>query len=169
MAGIACLGALVAGGYGVLHDQITYTISPEYFTKLKSAQFAYANFGFPTRVFVAEIGFLATWWVGLFSGWFLARIALPVWPIRKAFHKCLKGFTLIFVLAAGAGVFGYLLALLHSRDYSDWQEMTSCLDIQDVPAFVRVAYIHAGGYIGGLAGLLISLGWSFHQKKLSRQ
>jgi len=67
------LGAVIAGGYGILHDQITYSISPEYFTKLKFEQFRWANYGFPERVFVAEIGFLATWWVGLFCGWFLAR------------------------------------------------------------------------------------------------
>jgi len=32
------------------------------------------------RIFVSEVGFVATWWVGLFSGWLLAGIAVPVWP-----------------------------------------------------------------------------------------
>ena len=27
------IGALIAGTYGVLHDQITYSIGPEYFTQ----------------------------------------------------------------------------------------------------------------------------------------
>lgn len=44
MFGSALLGGLAAGLYGVLHDQVTYTISPEYFTKLKFEQFAYADF-----------------------------------------------------------------------------------------------------------------------------
>jgi len=70
MLGYAVLGALIAGCYGVLHDQITYSISAEYFTRLKFLQFHYADFRFPARVFVAEIGFLATWWVGLIAGWF---------------------------------------------------------------------------------------------------
>ena len=60
MFGFAVTGALIAGAYGILHDQITYTISPEYFTKLKFEQFHYANFGLPRRVFVGEVGFLAT-------------------------------------------------------------------------------------------------------------
>jgi hypothetical protein len=64
MCRYAMLGALIAGPYGVAHDQVTYSISPEYFTRLKFQQFEYANFGFPPRFFVAEIGFLATWWVG---------------------------------------------------------------------------------------------------------
>ncbi len=60
MLGYATLGALFAGLYGVVHDEITHSISPEYFTRLKFLQFHYADFGFPPRVFVAEIGFLAT-------------------------------------------------------------------------------------------------------------
>jgi hypothetical protein len=32
--GVAGVGALVAGWYGIIHDQITYTISPEYFTRV---------------------------------------------------------------------------------------------------------------------------------------
>lgn len=76
MLWITVLGAMVGGVYGVLHDQITYSISHEYFTKLKFDQFKYANFGFPVRIFVSEVGFLATWWVGFFAAWFLARIAV---------------------------------------------------------------------------------------------
>ena len=62
MLGIACLGSAIAGLYGVIHDQITYSISAEYFTRLKFIQFRWADIGLPTRAFVAEIGFLATWW-----------------------------------------------------------------------------------------------------------
>ena len=77
MIAVAVCGAMVAGVYGILHDQITYTISPEYFSKFKFDQFRYAEIGLPDRVFVAEIGFLATWWVGFFSAWFLARRLVP--------------------------------------------------------------------------------------------
>ena len=35
MARIALLGAIVAGCYCALHDQVGYAISPEYFTKLE--------------------------------------------------------------------------------------------------------------------------------------
>jgi hypothetical protein len=80
MFGIAILGALLAGLYGALHDQVSYTISPEYFTKMKFEQFHYANFGWPQRVFASEVGFLASWWVGLFGGWALARVGLDQLP-----------------------------------------------------------------------------------------
>jgi hypothetical protein len=34
MIGISLLGAVLAGLYGAAHDQLSYTISKEYFTKL---------------------------------------------------------------------------------------------------------------------------------------
>lgn len=43
MLGLTLLGAIAGGLYGILHDQFTYSLSPEYFTKLKFDQFAYAR------------------------------------------------------------------------------------------------------------------------------
>lgn len=76
IAATAC-GGVLAGLYGIVHDQLTYSIGPEYFTKLKFEQFRWANLGLPPRVLVAEIGFLATWWVGAIAAWFLARRLIP--------------------------------------------------------------------------------------------
>lgn len=91
MLGYAVLGGLLAGVYGVIHDQITYSISHDYFTQFKFAQFHYADFGWPPRVFVAEIGFLATWWVGFIGAWFIARLTVPSFPPAVAFRYTLRG------------------------------------------------------------------------------
>lgn len=157
MLGIALMGMMLSGMYGVLHDQITYSISPEYFTRLKFFQFQWANIGLPPRLFVGEIGFLATWWVGFFSAWFLARIAVPAWPIGMAVRRCLAGFGVIFILAFIAGVIGFYFGVRHSGDYSSWKEICLKLGVTDVPAFVRVAYIHNAGYVGGLVGLIVAI------------
>ena len=51
---------LIAGLYGALHDQLSFTIAPEYFTRFKYDQFGFepAWFG-GHRPTVAVIGFLA--------------------------------------------------------------------------------------------------------------
>jgi len=159
MLGYAALGALVAGLYGVVHDEITYSISPEYFTRLKFLQFRCADFGLPSRVFVAEIGFLATWWVGFIAGWFLARVAVPSFPPAEARPLCFQGFAIILVCAAVASVVGFVLGLLRgpNADLSAWQGFASTRGVVDLPSFVRVAYIHNAGYLGGLVGLVIAL------------
>ena len=153
------VGAFIAGFYGVLHDQITYSISSEYFTRLKFLQFHYADFGFPTRVFVAEIGFLATWWVGLIAGWFLARVAVPALPAKQARFGVLRGFGIIFAGSFIAAFVGFLLGLRlgPESDLSNWQGFTTSRGVVDLPDFVRVAYIHNASYLGGLIGLIVAL------------
>ena len=166
MFGFAIMGALIAGTYGILHDQITYTISPEYFTKLKFVQFHYADFGFPRRVFVGEVGFLATWWVGFVAAWFLARLSVPTWPTRKAFQYTLTGFGIIFGSAMVAGAIGGVLGYYRrsNSDFSGWQDYAVMNGVGDLPVFVNVAYIHNAGYLGALAGLIAALGY-FKWKK----
>jgi ABC-type antimicrobial peptide transport system permease subunit len=81
---IIVLAPLIGGIYGILHDQFTYTISPEYYTKFKFYQFGLAYTGneaiFPNpRVQVCIVGFRATWWMGLPIGIILG--------ITGLFHK----------------------------------------------------------------------------------
>jgi len=153
----AVAGAILAGVYGVLHDQVTYSISPEYFTRLKFSQFHYANFGLPPRLFVAEIGFLATWWVGFMAAWFMTRITVPTFPAAIITRHTIHGFLIIFTCAFPAAIVGYVLSLFHGPDYSAWEETASTLGILDLPNFVRVAYIHNAGYLGGLIGLVAAI------------
>jgi hypothetical protein len=157
----AAVGAVCAAIYGILHDQITYSISPEYFTRLKFAQFQFANFGLPRRLFVAEVGILATWWVGFVAGWFIARKTVPRFPPRIAFQKSLVSFVIIFVVALFAGAAGYVLGRLRGpdADFSSWDYFASAYGVEDLPNFVRVAYIHNAGYLGGFLGLIIALLW----------
>jgi hypothetical protein len=154
MLGISLIGAIIAGGYGMIHDQITYSLSEEYFTKMKFIQFQKANFGLPVRVFVSEIGFLATWWVGLISGWFIARITVPVWPRKVVLRLCLKGFGIMIAVTFLAGVIGYGLSLFRKPGNTELDQVGEILGIVDTVHFVQVAYIHMAGYIGGLAGLV---------------
>ena len=143
--------------YGIVHDEITYSISKEYYTRLKFLQFHYANFGLPVRVFAAEVGFLATWWVGFIAAWFLARVTVPSLPKTEASSCNLIGFLIIILVTVSASVTAFFLGLLHGPDYSAWRNFTAELGVSDVRNFVRVAYIHYGSYLGGLIGLIAAL------------
>lgn len=55
--------------YGIVHDDATYTIAPEHFTRFKYEQFGFEPSWFGgDRQTVAVIGFLATCWTGMFIG-----------------------------------------------------------------------------------------------------
>lgn len=158
MLGVAALGAACAAVYGAVHDQLSFALSPEYFTKLKFRQFAWADCDLPPRAFASEVGALATWWVGLIAGWFLARAGLVELPAGARQKHTLRAFGIVAVAAPLGGLIGWALgAHAAGGDLSGWDDWQQALDLEDLPAFVVVAYLHAGGYIGALVGLVLAL------------
>lgn len=141
---------MIAGCFGSLHDQITYTISPEYFTRMKFDQFRAADFGFPPRVFVAEIGFLATWWVGSIAAWFLARIALR--KFRSPEREVLKALVVVIAITTFTAVCGYFAGPPLLADRPGWADALQEMGVTDTRAFHQVAAIHLGSYAGALLG-----------------
>ncbi|AWM38450.1 hypothetical protein C1280_16610 [Gemmata obscuriglobus] len=156
MARVSLCCALVAGAYGALHDQISYAISPEYFTKLKVHQFAYADFGWPPRAFASVVGFLGTWWVGLLAGWFLSRVGLIELPPERRRRCLFRAFGLVLSGAAVGGLAGATVgvATTWDGDLRGWQHWRTEIGIEDLRGFAIVAQLHAGGYLGALAGAI---------------
>ncbi|MCU0753183.1 MAG: hypothetical protein MUF86_10655 [Akkermansiaceae bacterium] len=157
MTGITLLGGLLGGVYGSLHDLLTYSISSEYFTRMKFAQFAHVNAGLSPRLFAAQIGFIAAGAVGLAAGWFIARTVVPAWPPRMAWSKALRAFLSMALIAAAAAAIGNLLGLKTGVGAMLWNDLCESLGVSDVPAFLRVALIHSAGYLGALAGLMAAI------------
>lgn len=158
LLGFTLLGALIAGGYGILHDQITFTLGPEYFYNFKFHQFSHADFGLGDRIFAGCIGFLATWWVGLIVGWILARRCLPNQSRAAASRQILIGFAVVFATGFLAGLIGYGYGTWRGpdADYSAWQSALNAYKVTDTYSFMRVGYIHNASYIGGFAGLVLT-------------
>ena len=150
---VAFVGAIIAGCYGVLHDQVTYSIGSEYFTKLKFKQFHFANFGLGDRVFAGCIGFLATWWVGFIVAWFLGRRLLPGQDRAVACRKIAWAIGIVFVSVMTSGIGGYLYGVWRGpdADYSAWMPAIREFQVEDTYSFVHVAYIHNAGYLGRIA------------------
>jgi hypothetical protein len=152
------VSALVAGCYGVVHDQITFSIGPEYFRNFKFHQFSYADPGLGERAFVACVGFLATWWAGAIAGWILARRVLSTCSGNTAYRHFRAGFLIVLVAAVSAAILGYLYGLWRGpdADYSAWLPTLQQYRVSNVWPFMRVAYIHNAGYLGAMAGLLLT-------------
>lgn len=155
----AVIGGLVAGALGILHDLWTFSISPEYFTKVKFKAFWFADLGLGDRPFAGTIGFLAAGSAGFFVVWFLARrlsngILHPgaIWKITAWFI-----FVAFCVGCAELLGFGYGIWRGPNAEYAAWQWAIEKYRVEDVWSFVRVAYIHNSAYLGGGIGLLLSL------------
>jgi hypothetical protein len=150
------ISAITAGLYGVLHDQVTYTISPEYFTAFKFKQFNIypQQFG-NARIAVGVIGFLASWWMGIFLGLLLGATALIFKTHQQMKTELRKVLSFILLIVFAFGGIGYLLSKFHFISLELPWGVTD--ELADKDAFFDVASIHNFSYIGGGIGLLAGI------------
>lgn len=154
---------LIAGIYGIVHDQITYSISPEYFTKFKYRQFGFEPEWFGGhRQTVAAIGFLATWWMGMFIGITLGLLSLS-FPDHKTMAAILsKSIGIVFVVTVLTAIIGFMYGRFYlTKTGVDWWLPD---DLIDRSAFITVGSIHNFSYLGGVIGLLAGIGYMLFRK-----
>lgn len=106
---IIAIAPVIGGLYGILHDQLTYTISPEYYTKFKFYQFGLMDLGneaiFPNpRIEVSAVGFMATWWMGLPIGLILGLVGLVHKDNRQMFRVTMKAIIVTVIVAFATGL-----------------------------------------------------------------
>lgn len=147
---VIMVSVLLTGIYGILHDQITYSISHEYFTKFKYAQFGFepAWFG-GDRSTVAVIGFLATWWVGGFIGACLGLLFRDAATMR---NEVIRVIGLVYCTAVVTGIIGFFYGKYYLPNVGvAWWMPADLINKND---FITVGSIHNFSYMGGLLGLL---------------
>lgn len=162
------LGPLIGGLYGIIHDQLTYTISPEYYTKFKFYQFGLIDIGneaiFPNpRLEVSAVGFMATWWMGLPIGLILGLVGLTIKDNKQMFRTTLKAFVLTTIIAFITGLIGlaYGKLILAVTGVSWWLPN----NLIDKKNFIAVGSMHNFSYLGGLTGLIAGIIYILRQKK----
>ena len=162
---ILFIAPLIAGLYGVLHDEITYTLSYEYYTKFKFYQFRLAFIGdeaiLPNpRSYVALVGFMATWWTGLIIGLIQGLIGF-IHPDHKIMFKVvLQSILITLIVTVLTGFAGFIYGKLFLSD-PEWYFPNNLID---KPSFVTVGSIHNFGYLGGFLGLITGIVFQFKKR-----
>lgn len=147
---------LIGGFFGILHDQLTFTLSPEYFTKFKFTQFSIdpSHFG-GDRQTVGVIGFFSTWWVGLFIGISLALCGLLFYDYKEMKKSIIQSIKLILIITVVFSAAGFLYGKYHlTKTGVNWWIPDNVTKKED---FITVGSIHNFSYIGGAAGLFVSI------------
>jgi hypothetical protein len=161
------LAPLIGGFYGILNDQLTYTISPEYYTKFKFYQFGLIDKGneaiFPNpRIEVSAVGFLATWWMGLFTGTILGLVGLLQKNGKQMFYITLKSIAVTIIIAFTTGIIGLVYGKLYLAETGvNWWLPDNLIDTKN---FIAVGSMHNFSYFGGLLGLIAGIIYSTKQK-----
>ncbi len=157
------LSIMVAGAFGVLHDQISYTVSPEFFTRFKFIQFGLLDPDVPERLRAATVGFLATWWMGIPIG-LITGIAGTRHPTEAQGRRALllslplmMAVTLAFALAGLALAFS--MTSPNPNAYESWW-MYLPPNLEYPRNFICAGVMHNAAYVGG--AISIPIAWLFH-------
>jgi hypothetical protein len=156
------LAVLASGLFGALHDQISYSVSNEYFTKFKFVQFGWLGTGLPERVRVAEIGFLASWWMGIPLGLFtgLAGFLHPdVDTMKRALWWSLMVIAATTLLFAVGGLL-FAFATTGHLDLADYPLRFIPPDLREPRRFICAGTMHNFAYLGGAVSIPVA--WVFH-------
>lgn len=174
---ILLIAPIIGGIYGGLHDQITYSVSEEYYTKFKFSQFGLDAWGMGQdvtmgknpeiiltnpRAGAAIVGILATWWVGLIIGIVLGLVGL----IHRNAKTMLKVTMRAFLLTMGIAFVTGLVGLLYGKMYlvsnpPNWYLPDHLIHRE---SFIMAGSMHNFSYIGGLIGLIAGIIYSVKRR-----
>ncbi|HVZ92924.1 MAG TPA: hypothetical protein VG797_00285 [Phycisphaerales bacterium] len=154
--------------YGILHDQVTIRICPEYFTVFHPHVADVQSL----TVLAIIWGVIATWWVGLPLGIVLGLCARTGrWP-RLSARELIKPTAVLLVLmgvaAALGGVTGWILAV--SGTLRAWPWLADNLAESRHAGFFADLLAHNVSYFGGAIGGLVLSGWVLmRRRRLARR
>jgi len=152
---LTLLAILVSGFYGAAHDQISYTVSPEYFTKFKFQQFGIADLNLPDRTRASMVGFLASWWMGLPIGLMVGGTGFVHPGHWQMLKMTLLAFGLVMVMTLLFGLGGLLYGYFQTKtvNLTDYPDRFIPKDVVDLRHFLCVGYMHNASYLGGTLGI----------------
>jgi hypothetical protein len=174
---IITIGICIASVYGVLHDQLTYAISPEYYTKFKFEQFNLYWLGnnigtgktpeiipYHPTLAVALVGALATWWVGLFMALILGIVGLKIKDHPQRTKKVINAFIIALSITFITGLIGLFVGKYYlNTQNTNWYMPDNLVDRYN---FIAVGSMHNFGYIGAAMGLVIGVVYLLRLRKL---
>jgi hypothetical protein len=152
---LLALAALAAALFGAAHNQISYSVGPDYFRTLKFAQFDIPEDTAP-RIGAAQVGVLASWWMGVvvaLPAFLFGLVSVPT--ARSYLAAGIGAIGLVLVLSTFAAVAGLLGGMV--------SEGTGLLDGRvAVPEgvqradFLRAGFMHDASYVAGVLGALLA-------------
>ena len=158
MVGFACV---LAGVYGIVHNQISFTIGPDYFYALKFPQFRIPEL-LQSRVGAAYVGWQASWWMGLVIGIPIAVMSLGIPSAAQARRVFLRAAFLVVAITLALGLVS--LAFNPPMDHIPVPAAA-----KDPIGYGRAAMLHDTSYMAGLIGLVVGLIYVGAQVRAARR
>jgi hypothetical protein len=149
---LIALAVLLAGLYGAIHNQISYTVGPDYFHAFKFIQFGIPP-EYQNRIGAAIVGWFASWWMGLIIGVPIALATLALPTPRAMVRAFLRAVLIVLAVALALGSLS--LALTLPSEVNEIIRIPA--GVTDETGFIRAAVMHEVSYGAGLVGLVLGL------------
>ncbi|TBX15441.1 hypothetical protein [Nioella sediminis] len=146
---LIAFACLLAGLYGMVHNQISYTVGPDYFHAFKFHQFNIAE-ALPFRVGAAIVGWQASWWMGIVIGVPIAAIGLAM----PSTGQMVRTFIGVSMMVVGITLVLGVASLAIPVDPSQYHHFRIPSGVEDAEGFVRAGLMHSTSYLAGLIGLV---------------
>ncbi|MDK2772337.1 MAG: hypothetical protein KYX68_08955 [Flavobacterium sp.] len=162
---IIITSTILASIYGAIHNQVSYSISNEYFTKFKFEQFGIYFMGQNRpRLSSAIVGIFSTWWFGLIIGIINGTFG-TFQPNLKLMWKSSFGTTIrILIITICFGIIGIIIGKLIITNLNfNWIIPDN---LTDKKSFLIAGTMHDFSYFGGIVGLIYGI---FYQRKIKSQ
>lgn len=143
-----CIAAL----FGALHNQVSFTLSDEYFTKFKFFQFGLSEFDIAPRILAAYVGILASWWMGLIIG---VIVGLPVLILGRI-QDIPRMFRQAIFIVLATSIIG---ALVYDQFVSNYDGYYVPSSVVNRDTFHAAGSMHNGSYLGAAVGVLLAMIW----------
>jgi hypothetical protein len=145
-------GCLISGVYGALHNQISYSVSPDYFHAFKFNQFGIPE-GLRDGIGASIVGWHASWWMGIIIGVPVLLVGLVMPDARSYFSRVLIAFAVVAATALVVGL-GALADACSSITASNLPGYRYPDGVTDKVAFARAGAMHNFSYLGGFIGII---------------
>ncbi len=153
--GLMALAVLAAGLFGAVHNQLSYTVGPAYFTEIKFAQFAIPP-ELQNRFGASLVGWRASWWMGLFIGLPAFLIGLFIVPRARSYVAAgIGAIGLVILFTALAALLGLVLGLTMAD--SDRVAQVIPPSWAGRPDLIRAGLMHDASYLGGALGAVLAI------------
>jgi len=155
---IIFLSIIIASLFGAIHNQISYSVSSEFFK-----DFLFGNFGVydweinNDRISASLVGILGSYWVGLILGIIYSIIFLLL-KIENNFKNILNA----ILINIGFAFLGSLIAYIISK-FIGIENSGVFMDFgtQHPQNYIEAVYMHNGSYYGGIVGLIAGIIYLF--------
>jgi hypothetical protein len=155
---LALLGIALLAGYGMLQDQVSARLCPEYFTVFHNPIPGVAD---PTLLGVLW-GFLGAWWGGLIMG-YAAGLTATLGTKNPPLGACELVWPMAAVVAGTAAVTALCGVSVHIHAEAMQVQLPAYFE-RDVPAerhrgLLVVSCYHLAAYAAAVVGSLLLCGW----------